>query len=294
MTEQDLSITLESGWTLSAPPGTSQAALELVAEELNDGDTWIRTPDEAEDAVADRERPAPPEAQDFLPPSLVDRLHARLTAPSPLAEMLFNPQRTGASTVVYEQAGRADQAPAGTWVVTDTRGGHTWVKRRFVDHPRAHHWSYTGPVYEDEAAWFGRPVAGELTRETLELIRRWCFRLPDRPGWSGSITGPPRPIPEAPQATWSPARGVIGTDGRKHKLGGPAKDRTILVEPGADSNPHARLMEFDQDGKLHDVGPAYPNGLSRHRAPVPPIAWDSPLADPLGDLRRHAAPEGDR
>lgn len=108
------------------------------------------------------------------------------------------------------------------------------------------------------------------------LAAKWAARPPARPGWTGSITGPPRPIPLKPTPWQTLPKGMITERGKK---------RTVIIEPGADSNPDARRLEL-QGGKWVDVGPWFPNGLPpAYRGQVAPIPWDSPLADPMADLR---------
>ena len=108
------------------------------------------------------------------------------------------------------------------------------------------------------------------------LAAKWAARPPARPGWTGSISGPPRPIPLKPTPWQTLPKGMITERGKK---------RTVIIEPGADSNPDARRLEL-QGGKWVDVGPWFPNGLPpAYRGQAAPIPWDSPLADPMADLR---------
>lgn len=306
-------IELPGGWTLVAPPGTSQAATEYAAQKLDDDD-YLPSVDDAEEAVEEAARQAerdaigpmhgpPTEHQHFINEMLVETM-GRLLGPSPLMDHLFQeqPKAQKFGTVVYD----TDTIPSSK---------DSWVKTRFMDQPASRHFTYDeiqhwtedinnnadelmygGTVIRDrvtEPAYGHIAVAGDggvlhhyasyvdadgkvyrdfsAVPELAALTEQWAQNPPARPGWTGSVTGRPRPIPLKP-SPWQALPKAMH-DG----------NRTLIIEPGADNNPHARLTDLHGN----DLGPAFPNGLRPAYTGKPaPIPWDSPLADPIADMRR--------
>lgn len=289
-------VELYNGWTLVAPPGTSKAATEYAARRLYDDD-YLPSPEDAEAAAEDEARKAardaigpmhgpPTKHQHMLNELLIETLNRTMRSTSPLMDFMFQdpPKAQKFGTVVYDTVNPSDPATS-------------WVKRMMLDDPpprgsleRAQYegnwtveqgpddeiqqWGYVAVVGDDIARALRWDLADLLNEDTQDLIRGWAAHPPARPGWTGSVTGPPRPIPLKPTPWQTLPKGIH--DG----------NRTVIIEPGADSNPDARRLEL-RHGEWVDVGPWFPNGLRpAYRGKPAPIPWDSPLADPVEDMRR--------
>lgn len=257
-------VELYNGWTLVAPPGTSRAATEYAARRLYDDD-YLPSPDDAEAAAEDEARRAerdaigplhgpPTEHQHLLNELLIETLNRTMRSTTPLTDFMFRPpakaQKFG--TVVFETTNPGGPSPvkdrfmpADTWIdgYDHTLDWDPW------DVP-ATDWSVHGPIYDELTRW-GRRA---LDDDTVALTAQWAAQPPARPGWHGSITGPPRPTPLKPTPWQTLPKGIH--DG----------NRTVIIDEGAEPAPH-------------DPGPA-------HRTRPAPVPWDSPLADPVADMKR--------
>lgn len=315
-------VELHNGWTLTGPPGTSRAAAEYAARRLYDDD-YLPSPDDAQDAAEEAARQAERDAigpmhgpvtehQHLVNEMLLDTLGSLMGIPSSLTDFMFRAtdkaQKFG--TVVYETTNPGGPSPTkdrfmpvGTklggydhtleWEPWDTvmpawgsvdgappRGSleraqyeGNWNGEP-PDTTSRHSVEFVVDVSHHHVRMWERQPADDLTEETFELIQGWTANPPARPGWTGSITGRPRPIPLKPTPWQTLPKGVH--DG----------NRTVIIEPGADSNPDARRLEL-RHGKWVDIGPWFPNGLRpAYRGRPAPIPWDSPLADPVADMQR--------
>lgn len=123
-------------------------------------------------------------------------------------------------------------------------------------------WEVNLPQWDEIALWTPAPT---VSAEVAALAASWAENPPPRPGWTGSIAGPPLPIPAKPSPWETLPKGIIthpgaGGDGRIQVYKRDDYDRWFAV------------------GEVHAPAPAY-------RGRPAPIPWSSPLADPLADMR---------
>jgi hypothetical protein len=275
--DPEVSIELPEGWTLTAPAGTDPGVLQLVADTLADED-YLLTVEDAVDKYEEQQRraSAPPEPQRPISRSahlFLEHLARDLASRAVMDQFIYGQRKPQTGPVIYETSNPGRDSP---------------LKARFTD----------GPIREDFhgiAVWDADDtdpgiahveIIGEDGRTSrllgwdhaglpavAALAARWAKHPPARPGWTGSITGPPRPIPIKPSPWQTLPKGMF--DG----------ERTVIIEPGADSNPDARRLEL-HDGKWVDVGPWFPNGLApAYRGRPAPLPWSHPDADPIADMK---------